>query len=147
MASEQDHYAVLQVHPEAHPEVISAAYRRLAQLYYNPDRNAPPETGKRMAQISMAYEVLRDPMRRADYDLRRAEAERQAEDLRRQAEAESWAANYPGEYSGYEERERIIIVEKERGCGGQLLGCIIWFVIGFIVLSLFVSVCTPAAVG
>ena len=70
MTSDQDHYAVLQVHPEAEPEVIAAAYRSLAQLYH-PDRNPSPEAGPRMVQINLAYEVLRDPERRAAYDRRR----------------------------------------------------------------------------
>ena len=61
---------MLQVHPEAEPEVIAAAYRSLAQLYHS-DRNPSPEAGPRMVQINLAYEVLRDPGRRAAYDRRR----------------------------------------------------------------------------
>ena len=60
MASEQDHYAVLRVHPDAEPEVITAAYRSLARLYH-PDRNRSPDAARRMAQINIAYDVLSDP--------------------------------------------------------------------------------------
>ena len=67
MASEQDHYAILQVHPDAEPEVITAAYRSLARLYH-PDTNRSPDAVRRMAQINVAYEVLSDPARRAAYD-------------------------------------------------------------------------------
>ena len=67
MASEQDHYAVLRVHPDAEPEVITAAYRSLARLYH-PDRNRSPDAARRMAQINIAYDVLSDPDRRAAYD-------------------------------------------------------------------------------
>ena len=38
MPESEDLYEILQVHPSAHPEVIQAAYRRLALLYH-PDHN------------------------------------------------------------------------------------------------------------
>ena len=70
MASQQDHYEVLQVHPSAHPDVIQSAYRRLALLYH-PDTNPAPEAVEMMARLNEAYEVLRDPERRAAYDRQR----------------------------------------------------------------------------
>ena len=70
VAQAQDHYAVLQVHPSAHPDVIQAAYRRLALLYH-PDKNPSAEAARMMAQINVAYEVLSDPERRAEYDRER----------------------------------------------------------------------------
>lgn len=70
MAQAQDHYEVLQVHPSAHADVIHAAYRRLALLYH-PDRNPSAEAARIMARINVAYEVLSDPQRRAEYDRER----------------------------------------------------------------------------
>lgn len=67
MPESADLYEILQVHPSAHPEVIRAAYRRLAQIYH-PDRNPSPDAAERMAAISHAYDVLNDPTRRAAYD-------------------------------------------------------------------------------
>lgn len=66
----QDHYKVLQVDPEADPEVIQAAYHRLARKFH-PDvgGSADPE---RMARLNAAWEVLGDPDRRAAYDRSRA---------------------------------------------------------------------------
>ena len=64
-------YETLQVHPSAHPEVIQAAYRRLAQLYH-PDRNPSPDAVEQMAAINHAYDVLGDPQRRAAYDRERS---------------------------------------------------------------------------
>ena len=136
MESEQDHYAILQVHPEAYQEVITAAYRRLAYLYH-PDRNPSQEAARRMVQINVAYDVLRDPGKRANYDRRRAEAERRD-------------AEYFGGYPSYEVEERIIIVEESKGCGywlGQIISFVVWFVIGLFVLGVLVSVCTSAAAG
>jgi curved DNA-binding protein CbpA len=65
-----DPYKVLQVDPEAEDEVIQAAYRRLAQKYH-PDVASGPEAAARMAGINAAWEVLRDPARRAAHDLAR----------------------------------------------------------------------------
>ena len=65
--SNADYYEVLHVHPSAHPDVIQAAYRRLALLYH-PDRNPSPEATDLMAQLNHAYEILSDPEKRAEYD-------------------------------------------------------------------------------
>src|SRR4051812_33602113 len=61
-----DPYKVLQVDPEAEDEVVQAAYRRLAQKYH-PDV-AGPDAAARMASINAAWELLRDPVRRATHD-------------------------------------------------------------------------------
>ena len=60
-------YEILQVSPRAEPEVIEAAYRRLARKYH-PDVDPNPEATYRMQQINWAYETLRDPIRRARHD-------------------------------------------------------------------------------
>jgi curved DNA-binding protein CbpA len=66
-----DPYKTLQVDPEADPEVIQAAYRRLAQKFH-PDRASGEEAARRMIAINAAWEVLGDPARRAAYDRQRA---------------------------------------------------------------------------
>jgi len=65
-----DYYRLLQVDPSAEQEVIEAAYRRLARKYH-PDVNPDPAAAPRMRELSAAYDVLRDPERRAEYDRRR----------------------------------------------------------------------------
>ena len=77
MASPIDAYKTLQVDPEAEDEVIQAAYRRLAQKYH-PDRQTNDEGVERMVAINAAWELLRDPARRAAYDAARATATRPA---------------------------------------------------------------------
>jgi curved DNA-binding protein CbpA len=64
-----DPYKVLQVDSEAEDEVIQAAYRRLARKYH-PDV-AGPDGASRMTSINAAWELLRDPRRRAAYDRER----------------------------------------------------------------------------
>jgi hypothetical protein len=69
-----DLYAVLQVHANAEPEVIEAAYRRLARKYH-PDVNPAPDAEARMRALNHAHAVLSEPARRAAYDRRGAAAE------------------------------------------------------------------------
>jgi curved DNA-binding protein CbpA len=75
MAAEIDPYKVLQVDPEAEDEVIQAAYRRLAQKYH-PDRAGDADGSARMVAINTAWEMVRDPARRAAYDAERTAAAR-----------------------------------------------------------------------
>jgi curved DNA-binding protein CbpA len=66
-AIERTHYQVLQVDPAAEPEVIEAAFRRLA-LKYHPDTSTDPNASERMRDILEAREILSDPQRRLSYD-------------------------------------------------------------------------------
>jgi hypothetical protein len=59
-----DPYEVLQVQPNALPEVVRAAYRALAWKYH-PDMGAQPD---RMVAINDAWHVLGHAGRRAAYD-------------------------------------------------------------------------------
>jgi hypothetical protein len=67
---EQSLYDLLEVPELAGPGEISAAFRRAAKRWH-PDLRAADavEANERMKMISAAYEVLRDPERRAAYDL------------------------------------------------------------------------------
>ena len=77
MPEPQDLYEILQVHHAAEPEVIEAAYRRLARKYH-PDVNNSPESAEVMKRLNLAYEVLRDPVKRAAYDRQRAQQAQEA---------------------------------------------------------------------
>lgn len=59
-----DYYNVLQVSPDAEPEVIDMAYKALAKKHH-PDVGGDVE---KMKLINEAYHVLRDPVRRQEYD-------------------------------------------------------------------------------
>ncbi|MEA2331994.1 MAG: curved DNA-binding protein [Thermoleophilaceae bacterium] len=63
----KDYYEVLGVPRDASADDIRAAYRRLARQYH-PDVNKEPEAEDRFKEISEAYEVLRDPEKREQYD-------------------------------------------------------------------------------
>ncbi|MER3474087.1 MAG: hypothetical protein C4335_08645 [Armatimonadota bacterium] len=64
-------YDLLEVSPNASPEVIKAAYRQLAMKYHpdrQPDAQARRRAEEQMKAINAAYEILADPVRRAEYD-------------------------------------------------------------------------------
>lgn len=65
-----DPYRLLQVLPNAEPEVIQAAYRALARKYH-PDMGG---SDVQMAMLNAAWETLRDKGGRAVYDQERKKA-------------------------------------------------------------------------
>src|SRR5438128_5196861 len=63
-----DFYGVLGVDRGASDDDIKKAYRKLA-MQYHPDRNnGAKEAEEKFKQITEAYDVLRDPQKRAAYD-------------------------------------------------------------------------------
>lgn len=68
MTTGTDFYQLLGVSREASEVEIKKAYRKLA-MQYHPDRNnGDPQAEARFKEITEAYEVLRDPNKRARYD-------------------------------------------------------------------------------
>jgi curved DNA-binding protein len=63
----RDYYETLGVERDASNEDIRKAYRQLARKYH-PDVNKDAGADDRFKEISEAYEVLRDPDKRARYD-------------------------------------------------------------------------------
>jgi len=62
-----DYYGILGVPREASEADIKKAYRKLA-MDYHPDRNKSHDAEERFKRLTEAYEVLRDPEKRAVYD-------------------------------------------------------------------------------
>lgn len=65
----KDYYKILQVAPDASPEVIQMAYKALAKKYH-PDLNPGQEEAaqEKMKDVNEAYETLSDKDKRWQYD-------------------------------------------------------------------------------
>jgi len=64
----QDYYKILGVDRKASQEEISKAYRSLARKYH-PDVNKAKGAEEKFKKLSEANEVLKDPQKRAQYDM------------------------------------------------------------------------------
>ena len=72
-----DYYAILEVSTSATTTEIKKSYRRLARLHH-PDLNQDA-LDTHIKRLNEAYEVLRDPIKRAAYDTQRREKKQRAE--------------------------------------------------------------------
>ena len=61
------HYQTLEVQPDATPDAIKQAFRRLAKLFH-PDRNTSASSQQKFQTINHAYEILIDPAKRRVYN-------------------------------------------------------------------------------
>lgn len=63
----KDYYATMGVSKDATQDEVKRAYRKLARKYH-PDVSKEPDAEARFKEIGEAYEVLKDPEKRAAYD-------------------------------------------------------------------------------
>jgi len=63
----KDYYKILGIAKDASPAEVQRAYRGLARKYH-PDVNKEDEAEAKFKEIGEAYEVLKDPEKRAKYD-------------------------------------------------------------------------------
>jgi curved DNA-binding protein CbpA len=64
---EPDHYEALQIRQDADPDVVEAAYERLAARYRD-EASSNADAAEHLARLDAAFDVLRDPRMRAVYD-------------------------------------------------------------------------------
>ncbi len=62
-----DYYAIMGVERDAPQDEIKRAYRKLARKYH-PDVSQEADAEKKFKEVGEAYEVLKDPEKRAAYD-------------------------------------------------------------------------------
>jgi len=62
-----DYYKVMGIERDASAQEIKTAYRRLARKYH-PDLNKDPHAEEQFKNVGEAYEILKDPKKRAAYD-------------------------------------------------------------------------------
>ena len=63
----KDYYEILSVERDADQESIKRSYRKLARKYH-PDVSKEPDAEAKFKELNEAYEVLKDPEKRAAYD-------------------------------------------------------------------------------
>ena len=71
----RDPYRILQIQPDADPDVVRAAYRVLARKAH-PDASAAmdPTAERRMTDLNWAYALVRDPVKRQAWEADRRRA-------------------------------------------------------------------------
>src|SRR5512136_1958303 len=68
MSTKADYYEILGVPKTASEDEIKRAYRKLA-MKYHPDKNPGDKTAEeKFREATEAYEILKDPQRRSQYD-------------------------------------------------------------------------------
>ncbi len=67
MAEYKDYYKIMGVDRDASQDEIKRAYRKLARKYH-PDVSSESDAEARFQELQEAYEVLKDPEKRAAYD-------------------------------------------------------------------------------
>jgi len=65
--SQKTHYDTLGVAQDASAADIKKAYHKLVRQYH-PDISTDPDADKKTSEINQAYNVLKDPAKRAEYD-------------------------------------------------------------------------------
>ena len=118
-SGDPDPYKVLQVDPEADPDVIQAAYRRLAQKFH-PDTGGGADAAKRMVAINAAWAVLRDPQSRRELD--RARADRAAEHALRRRSRETGAVGHEAMFDARSARSEPAPVSSDWTAGRSSVG-------------------------
>ena len=102
MAVRRDYYEVLSIAKSANGDEIKKAYRKLA-MEFHPDRNPDdPQAEIKFKEATEAYEVLKDPDRRARYD-------------RYGHEAASAGGPAGAGFEGFGERQSIHLVQQSLG--------------------------------
>jgi curved DNA-binding protein len=76
----KDYYKTLGVEQDASADEIRRAYRKLARKYH-PDRSTESDSEDRFKELGEAYEVLKDPEKRKEYDQLRAGGWRGGDDF------------------------------------------------------------------
>ena len=108
----RDYYEILAVARDADAEAIKKAYRKLA-LKYHPDRNSGDKASEeKFKEATEAYEVLREPEKRAAYD-RYGHAG---------VKAGAGAGGYGGGFGGFNFEDALNIFMRDFGGFEDLFG-------------------------
>ena len=103
-----DYFEVLEVPRTASDDEIKAAYRRLAMRWHPDKNNGSKEAEEKFKALTEAYDVLRDPQKRAAYE--------------RFGEAGLRAGGAPGGFHHFDLSEALNVFMRDFGFGGVEFG-------------------------
>lgn len=143
----KDYYKILQVAPDASTEVIQMAYKALAKKYH-PDLNPGQEEAaqEKMKDVNEAYEILSDKDKRWQYDQIYYRQEKTEQKTSYSAPeppkgAQTHSAQSRGKQTSAapvdptpEDKEKT---SSGKGCAKTGCGCLVVFVVLFILIGLF----------
>lgn len=66
----RNYYDILGISEEAGQREIKTAFKKLAMLYHPDKHRGDPEMEERFKEVNMAYQVLSNPVKKANYDYR-----------------------------------------------------------------------------
>ncbi len=142
----KDYYKILQVAPDASPEVIQMAYKALAKKYH-PDLNPGQEEAaqEKMKDVNEAYETLSDKDKRWQYDQscyqqQKTEQRTYYSEPEPPKSAQTHSAQSRGEQASASTIDPTPEVKDQtsgKGCGKAGCGCLVVFIVLFILLGLF----------
>lgn len=143
----KDYYKILQVAPDASTEVIQMAYKALAKKYH-PDLNPGQEEAaqEKMKDVNEAYEILSDKDKRWQYDQIYYRQEKTAQKTSYTAPEPPKGAQTHFAQSRDEQTSAAPVdptpEDKEKassgkGCAKTGCGCLVVFVVLFILIGLF----------
>jgi curved DNA-binding protein len=96
----KDYYAILGVSPSVPLAEIKSAYRKLARKYH-PDISKAPNAEAKFKEASEAWEALKDPEKRADYDRLRQQGWRQGQAFKQQQRPNARQAHEQADFSDF----------------------------------------------
>jgi len=94
----KDYYEIMGVAPDAPVDEIKRAYRKLARQYH-PDVSKLPDAEHRFKEVNEAWEVLKDPKKRQQYDTIRSNPQQATHPFDQRANADSNFRDYSEGFS------------------------------------------------
>jgi len=95
----KNYYEILGVRQEAPPEEVKRAYRKLARKYH-PDVSQETDSEAKFKEVNEAWEVLKDPQKKAQYDrVLKGEWQPQEQGFNQSYGSDFYSGDHPEDYS------------------------------------------------
>lgn len=110
----KDYYKILRINQGATEVEIKKAYRKLA-LEFHPDKNKSPNAHEQFVEIISAYEILIDPIQRAEYNnflKQKAEYNKETEYSKKQRQ-ETYSTDFNQNYKSQNAEKYANMTYKE----------------------------------